>query len=261
MVRGDSLVGTLSRTVTLSGGPVSSVTVTGSWRAARLPANLAAGAAAFIQVQPDLLMISQADSLLPTITVRDSARQGIPVQPPVTLTVLDPAVASISTAGWIKANTHSTLFTIAARSGAAYSEAVGAVLRRPASMVITPQPLVIHRTRVAQLAVKVLDYDGVQLTGSPLTFSTANASPSPPSTSVGRVTSQGPLGTVAIRVTSGSLTDSVMVSIVAVPVTMALTPRRHCCRAIASNSRPPRWIRWGCDRFADGGLQLRPARR
>ena len=46
---------------------------------------------------------------------------------------------------------------------------------------------------------------------------------SPPSTSVGRVTSQGPLGTVAIRVTSGSLTDSVMASIVAVPVTMALT--------------------------------------
>ena len=99
VVRGDSLVGTLSRTVTLSGGPVSSVTVTGSWRAARLPANLAAGAAAFIQVQPDLLMISQADSLLPTITVRDSARQGIPVQPPVTLTVLDPAVASISDRG------------------------------------------------------------------------------------------------------------------------------------------------------------------
>jgi hypothetical protein len=222
VVRGDSLVGSLTRTVGLTGGPVSSVAVTGTWRAARLPTNLPAGAAAFIQVQPDLLMISQEDSLRPVTTVRDSARRGISVQPPVTLTVLDPAVVSISAGGWILATTHSALFTVAARSGSAYAEAVGAVLRRPARMVITPQPLLIHRMRDAQLIVKVLDYDGVQLTAAPLAFTSANASIASVGLA-GLVTSRGPLGKVAIKVTSGSLTDSIIATIVAIPVSMSLT--------------------------------------
>jgi YVTN family beta-propeller protein len=223
VVRGDSLIGTLTRTLTLTGGPIGSVSVTGTWRASRVPTDLPAGAGAFIQIQPDLLTISQADSLLPTITVRDSARQGIPVQPPVTLTVSDTTVATISTAGWIKGKARVTSYTVIARSGAAYSEAVGVVLPRAASFVITPQPVVIHRTHEAQLTVRVLDYAGTELTGAPVAYSSSVDSIVTVSAS-GHLIAPGPLGRAYIRVSSGGAIDSVPVSVVAVPVSMSLTP-------------------------------------
>jgi hypothetical protein len=223
VARTDSLVGTLTRSITLAGNPSGPYTVTGTWRASLLPTNLQTGDAAFIQVQPDLLIIPLADSLLPTITVRDKDRQGIAVQPPVTLSISDTTVATITPGGWIKGKLKTAVFALTARSGAAYADAVGAVLPAPHSMVITPGAAAINRTHTVQLDVRVLDYFGNDLSGVPVSYTSSNSAIATVSSS-GLVTSKGPLGQVAIRAHSGTVTDSILVSVVAIPVNLGIDP-------------------------------------
>jgi hypothetical protein len=167
--------------------------------------------------------ITLADSLLPTITVRDKDRQGIAVQPPVTLSISDTTVATITPGGWIKGKLKTAVFALTARSGGAYADAVGAVLPAPHSMVITPGAAAINRTHTVQLDVRVLDYFGNDLSGVPVSYTSSNSAIATVSSS-GLVTSKGPLGQVAIRAHSGTVTDSILVSVVAIPVNLGIDP-------------------------------------
>jgi YVTN family beta-propeller protein len=217
----DSLTGNQSRKLTFAGSSVVTVTTSGPLKGWRLPSSLPAGAAEIV-LTPDLPIVPQGDSVLMTASVRNVKHQVLNGAP-VDFSVIDPTQASASTAGWIRGLGQRGLFKIIARSGAAYAEAVALIQARPHLVQATPQSVAMNRTHKAQIRVTVLDYVGAPIAGSPITYSTSDPSIVSVSSS-GLVTSLGPLGETEVLVSTGGVADTVPVSIVAIPMSGAMSP-------------------------------------
>ncbi|MEO8029885.1 MAG: hypothetical protein ABJC74_13670 [Gemmatimonadota bacterium] len=219
---GDSLVGTLAWTLNLIGSGHAAHLV-GSWRAARLPDNAPATTTEFLLVQPDLTDIPEGDSVHLTVVAENSHKVVLSQLPTLTFTVSDPSRASVSATGWLKGSVSPGPFAIGVHGGQGYSEVVGHTITRAHSLQIQPMALVMNRTHGAQLTVTALDHDGHHLPANAVTYSSSNSAIATVSTD-GRVAGPGPLGQAWIRVSSGALTDSIPVTIVAIPVSFALSP-------------------------------------
>ncbi|HTG83695.1 MAG TPA: hypothetical protein VL853_02755 [Gemmatimonadales bacterium] len=220
-IKDDSLSGNQSRKLTFSGASVVTVTTSGPLEGWRLPASLPGGAADIV-LTPDLPIVPQGDSVLMTASVRNTRNQVL-TGAQVDLSVTDPAQASATSAGWIRGTGQRGLFKIIARSGAAYAEAVAVILARPHVVQATPQSIAMNRTHGTQLHVTVLDYAGAPIAGAPITYSSGNLAIVTVDPS-GLVTSLGPLGQTNVVVTTGGVTDTVPVSIVAIPMSETMSP-------------------------------------
>jgi WD40 repeat protein len=220
--RGDSLVGTLAWTINLVGGvPVNLV---GSWRAARLPDNPPATTTEFLTIGPDLPRIPEGDSVHLTVAAKNSQGAVLAHPPALTYTVSDTNRATVSPTGWLKASFGAGPFSVGVHGGQGYAEVVGQSITRVHTLRIQPAGLVMNRTHAAQLTVTALDHDGYAIPISTLTFSSSNPAIATVS-ATGRVAGPGPVGQAWIRVSGGPLSDSIPVSIVAIPVSFTLTPR------------------------------------
>ncbi|HSE47325.1 MAG TPA: hypothetical protein VLA89_18535 [Gemmatimonadales bacterium] len=220
-IKDDSLSGNQSRKLTFSGTSVVTVTTSGPLKGWRLPASLPGGAADIV-LTPDLPIVPQGDSVLMTATVRNTKNQVLSGAQ-VDFSVTDPAQASASSAGWIRGTGQRGLFKIIARSGAAYTEAVALILARPHVVQATPGSVAMNRTHTAQLHVTVLDYAGAPIAGAPIAYSSSDPAIASVS-AAGLVTSAGPLGQTQVLVSTGGVTDTVPVSIVAIPMSETMSP-------------------------------------
>jgi DNA-binding beta-propeller fold protein YncE len=94
----------------------------------------------------------------------------------------------------------------------------------PATIQVNTQALSLPQKGAAQLTAKVVDAQGTELAGRPLTF-TSESSDLVTVTSAGLVVSVGPAGSAVVKVASGSLEASVTVTVAQTPTTLrSLSP-------------------------------------
>ena len=212
---GDSLAGALSWTVNLAG---QIATLTGPWRAGRLPASPSATAAQSIDLSPVLLLTIEGDSFRVGTVARNAAGDSLAHQPTFTYSISDTSKATVSPSGWVHGASHFGDFLIGVRSGAAYSELPGHNLTVPHRLEVSPDSIVMNRTHSRALTVHAEDADGNQFPAVAIQYSSSNPLIATVSNS-GLVVSPGAsVGQVWIRIAAGPLRDSVPVTIVSIPV-------------------------------------------
>ncbi|MFN8666705.1 MAG: Ig-like domain-containing protein [Gemmatimonadaceae bacterium] len=172
-----------------------------------------------IRVKPDSASVSEGATAQLTATVLDQAGLPLATQPAITWSSVQPANATVTSAGVVTGVLAGTA-TIKATSGALSDVAIVTVTKVPvASVSVTPAPATLAADDTLALAAQAFDAAGKPLAGSTFTFTSSDAS-------VASVTSTGNVvglkaGKAGITVSSGgkSKVDSVTVT----PLVVATT--------------------------------------
>jgi len=215
---GDSMGGSLSWNVILPGqGPVE---MTGTWSARRLPATSPAGVSYRMIFSETANVVPQIASTTFPVAVRDRGGNLVS-NPPITYSASNPAIATVGGAGVVTTTATLGLFRIRAQSGIARAEAVGVVIQRPASFVITPTPLVLNRLRSVQISAHAFDVVGAIIPGAPLTYAVEDITVAQV-TANGLLSSRGVVGQTMLTVAWAGVDTAVPLSVIALPVHVEL---------------------------------------
>lgn len=176
---------------------------------------------ATIQVTPNPVALLQQETSQLQASVLNTDGQLV-TGVAVTFSSSDAAVATVSNTGLVAAGRAGTASIVVKGSGLTTTVpvTVGAVSN---SIVVTPNPRVVPQNGTLQLIVVVYDLSGLPIPGAPLTFTSGNTSLATVSAG-GLVDPVGPAGEVAISISSGTLSTTVLVTINAVAASLDVTP-------------------------------------
>lgn len=204
------------------GSQIGITPVTGTWTATSFSGPVLSNTPVSITLVPALPVVAVGDSIKVVATIRSASGQALGGAP--TLSIPDTTVATISPSGWIRGHGSSAPFTIVASAGAVTTDIVGITLPGAHGIFVSPRTMALNRTHTLQLDVAILDSAGDTLTYVKPSF-TSRAPGIATVSSTGLVTASGAsLGQAEIIVSTGSLIDSALISVVAIPVSVNLTP-------------------------------------
>lgn len=199
------------------------------WVVARTVQNIADSALVTVNVSVasvtlnlDAVTIARGDTLRLVATPRDVSGAAIPR--PVSWTSLDPAFAVVDTGGLVQAMTAGGSARIVASSGGKADTAiVTATARAVAAVVIAPRDTPLAAGQTATFTAAVTDAQGNPNADHPLTW-TSRTPAVATVTLAGVVTAVAP-GTSYLVATAGGVSDSVLVTVSAIPVaSVVVTP-------------------------------------
>jgi DNA-binding beta-propeller fold protein YncE len=162
---------------------------------------------------PALSAIPQLTTVQLTATLEDQAGHPIPGAP-ITFVSSDP-LATVSASGLVTSVGPAGTVTITAISGALSKQATVVVTQVPNTLEVPAGTITMGSTSQTQIGARVLDKVGDQIVAAPIVYQSSNTGIITVNAQ-GIMTSVGPLGSLVIRMTSGTLEDSVAVNVVAV---------------------------------------------
>ena len=218
-----TLTGVLKWLVAFSSTQTAYSVLTGAWTAHRIPGPATPDSAADIELYPGLPALIGGDSGQLADTVRNADGQVLP-SAAVTFSTSDPGTATVEPNGVLTARGGALrLFSVIARSGRAYTDAVGINIPGAARVVVSPATLAMSRYHIAQLTTQVFDS-----IGELISYVTPTYAVQPTGvvtlTNAGEVTASGTLGSANVIVQAGSAKATVPVSVVSIPTGFTVTP-------------------------------------
>jgi hypothetical protein len=217
-----ALAGTMTWQVQFQGSFLWNAALAATWTGAKGVSH-APGEPDNVTIAPGAPQLGQGDSLQLSAVVRDLL--GHPVSgSAITWTSSDPAKATVSAGGRLKAVGSSGQVTITATAGDAEGTVRLTLTQRPVAIVGTPNPLVLRRHITANLAAVVVDASGHEVPNQTLGFISSRPG-LVTILSTGNITTHDSVGQATITVSSGALRLVVPAEVTEPAASMTVTPQ------------------------------------